>query len=356
MKHLRFIWLAAVAIMMAACGHDNPEPSDVLVGKGVFVLNEGTFTYANASLTWYDPEADTVANNLFYRVNGSPIGDVGESLCLLNGYLYIVVNSSNYIYKVNAGSIYCDTLQPYILTDFYSPRHMWPVAPNKAYVSDLEGSGLWIIDPVTMTHTGSVEMGKPTENIVQVGNELYVNNWSNFYMNTVENNTVQVVDINSDTKVAEIEVGKEPNSLVVDKNGKVWTLCSGGYDGMHMPVLCCIDPMTKQVVKRFEFPAGYPTCYPGYLNINKTGETLYFINKDVYSMSIDSDALPTTPFITAEEGVMFYNMKVNPENGEIYVTDAKNYTQNGQVFRYTSDGVKLSVFSAGICPSSILFN
>ena len=53
---------------------------------------------------------------------------------------------------------------------------------------------------------------------------------------------------------------------------------------------------------------------------------------------------------------MFYKIAVNPENGDIYVSDAKTYVQNGTVYRYSSDGVLLSSFDAGICPGFMLFN
>ena len=36
-------------------------------------------------------------------------------------------------------------------------------------------------------------MGKTTENMVRVGDEVYVTNWSNYYQPETENNTVQVI-------------------------------------------------------------------------------------------------------------------------------------------------------------------
>ena len=216
---------------------DTIEPADdtivpsLVVGKGVFVINEGNFSYANSSLTFYDTEKDSVINNLFYRVNGAPIGDVGQSLALIDGKLYIVVNSSNYIYKMDASTIKINLNQPYMLTGFVQPRFMHVVAPNKAYVSDIASTVLWIINPKDMTHTGNIEMGKSTETMLQVGRELYVTNWSRYYIEGMTNNTVQVVDINNDVKVADIQVGSEPNGIVVDKDGMVWVLCEGdSYD------------------------------------------------------------------------------------------------------------------------------
>ena len=73
MKKVNLILLALVAAMLFSC---KPEPTPTPVDpsdttsvnlKGVFVLNEGVYQFSNGSLTFYDPEADTVANNLFYK-------------------------------------------------------------------------------------------------------------------------------------------------------------------------------------------------------------------------------------------------------------------------------------------------
>lgn len=353
--------LCGLLLVLASCGPKDPLPQpDVTIGKGVFVINEGNYTYANSSLTFYNPMMDTVANNLFYRVNGAPIGDVGQSLAMVDGSLYLVVNNSNYIYKVNANTIVCDTTQPYMITDFVQPRYMLPVSPTKAYVSDLASTELWIINPREMTHTGTVSMGKSTETMVQVGQELYVTNWSRAYIEGMENNTVQVVDLNNDVKVADITVGSEPKGMVVDKNGMIWVLCEGdSYDlAANVPsTLWQINPMTKAatLVKTFEKSALN-------LAINPSGNRLYLVyggdwthGGDLHSIDI---ANPTEfeAFTIPSEGRQFYGVFVNPENGEIYLSDAKNYTVNGTVYRYSNDGVLLSSFDAGICPGNMVFN
>lgn len=355
------IFLCSLVLFLTSCNPDDPVTPDVMtVGKGVFVINEGTYTYANSTLTFYDPAMDTVANNLFYRVNGSPIGDVGQSLCLLDGKLYIVVNNSNYIYKVDASTIVCDTTQPYMLTDFVSPRYMMPVAADKAYVSDLASTQLWIVNPVEMTHTGHVDMGKSTETMVKVGQELYVTNWSRAYITGMENNTVQVVDINSDQKVADIQVGCEPNGMVVDKNGMVWVLCEGdSYDLLaEVPsTLWQINPTAKEATLVWTFEKSALN-----LAIDPTGTYLYciyggdwIVGGDLHRINV---AHPTEfdDFLIPADGKMFYKIAVNPENGDIYLSDAKNYTTNGTVYRYSSDGELLSKFNAGICPGYMLFN
>lgn len=373
MKKLFFFLACLVALTITSCKPDplpdDPTPDDPTtdtvepvvptIAKGVFVINEGNFTYANSTLTFYDPEMDTVANNLFYRANGAPIGDVGQSLTMIDGKLYIVVNASNYIYKVDANTIKCDLTQPYMIADFVQPRYMLPIAPNKAYVSDLASTELFIINPQDMTHTGSIHMGKSTETMVQVGQEVYVTNWSKVYIPDMVNNTVQVVDANNDVKVADITVGKEPNSMVVDKNGQVWVLCEGAMWDLEpgKPELWKIDPMTKQATLMVTF-----TETTLNLAIDPSGSYLYYVRGgdwvnggDVHRVSIDTPTEEDS-FVIPSEGRMFYKVFVNPNNGDIYLSDAKTYVQNGTVYRYSSDGVLLKSFDAGICPGFMLFN
>ena len=350
-----FLWLF-VLFMMVACGPDPVEPLDPTmptIGKGVLVLNEGSYTNANSTLTFYDTERDTVMNQLFYRVNGAPIGDVGQSLCLLDGKLYIVVNNSKYIYKVDAQTIQCDTTRPYKLDGvLLSPRYMVPVAANKAYVSDLISKELWIVDPQTMTLSGTVSMGKPTETMVQVGRELFLTNYSRYYANDIQNNTVQVVDVENDVKVAEIEVGYEPNGMVVDESGMVWVLCEGDVNDFDVPsTLWQIDPRQKRATLKRTFEGKAMN-----LAIDNTGRFLYYLHEgDVHRCSIQAPEVDDA-FCIPAEGRLLYKIAVNPNNGELYVSDAKNYLVNGSVYRYTSDGLLLGSFDAGICPGFMLFN
>ena len=338
------------------------------------MLNEGDYQFANSSLTFYDIEADTVVNDLFYKVNNAPLGDVAESMALVDGKLYIVVNNSKYIYKVDANTIVCDTTKPYKLGGFYSPREILFVAPDKAYVTDIVGTNIWIINPQEMKHTGTIAMGNTTEKMLRVGNELFVSNWSYYYTDAYSHdsyNTVQVVDLNNDVKVADIEVGKEPNTMVVDKYGHVWVLCEGrswdeDYDAEGMPygenpTLWEIDPMLRTAELRYEFNGPYEDDdeikgVATTLRANPAGDQFYMIyNNEVRRFDLATLSLSETFRITPEPQGLFYNMAVEPRTGELYIADAKNYMKNGTVYRYTSDGLLLASFEAGLIPSAMLF-
>ena len=78
-------------------------------------------------------------------------------------------------------------------------------------------------------------------------------------------------------------------------------------------------------------------------------------NNEVRRYDLATSSLSETFRITSGEGGLFYNMAVDPKTGDLYVTDAKNYMMNGMVFRYSSDGLLLASFEAGLIPSAMLF-
>ena len=243
------------------------------------------------------------------------------------------------------------------LGDLTSSRHIISINKNKAYVSDLGSTGLWIINPETMQKSGFIELGNTTEKMLRVDDEVIVTNWSNFYQPNTSNSTVQFVDVNTDELVGEVEVSAEPNSIVLDKNDNVWVLCGGGYMPPFEPALFCINPKTRQIIKRFDFQQGN---YPSSLVIDNLKENIYFLNGgfeslDLFKMSVDDETLPTTPFINSQTHV-FYNVAISPTDGDIYITDVKNYLQNGDVLRYTSEGDYVTSFEAGIVPGFMLFS
>ena len=63
-----------------------------------------------------------------------------------------------------------------------------------------------------------------------------------------------------------------------------------------------------------------------------------------------------TLFITDGTNLqMPYGITVNPLNGDVYITDAHNFTVTGDVFCFDKNGKKKFSFSAGLNPSAIVF-
>ena len=107
----RNLILFLLLIFLSSCMKDDQWVKDhlqqgntTLADGGLFVVNEGNFMYGNATLTYYDTLKREVQNDLFYKVNGLPLGDVAESMTIWNSHGYVVVNNSGKIYVMDTGN------------------------------------------------------------------------------------------------------------------------------------------------------------------------------------------------------------------------------------------------------------
>ena len=184
-----------------------------------------------------------------------------------------------------------------------------------------------------------------TEQMVQYGKYVFVNCWS--YQNRILR-----IDTETDRVDAELVVGIQPTSLVMDKNHKLWTITDGGYEGSpygyEAPALYRIDAATFRIEQKFPFKLGDS---PSEVQINGTGDKIFWINDDIWSMNVDDEHVPVRPFLKYR-GTKYYGLTVNPRNGDVYVADAIDYQQPGVIYRYTADGEPVDEFYAGIAPGA----
>jgi hypothetical protein len=71
-------------------------------------------------------------------------------------------------------------------------------------------------------------------------------------------------------------------------------------------------------------------------------------------MNIASSELPSETLIP-ESGHSFYKLGINPDNNDIFVTDAIDYQQNGYLMYYNPEGTLVSSQLADIIPGSMCF-
>jgi len=313
---------------------------------GVFVVNEGQFMAGNGDVTFYDKVSKSVANNLFFTVNQRPPGDVLQSITFTADHAYLVVNNSNTIEVVDLDSFKVIST----INSFEMPRQM-KVSGTTGYVSQIGSGNIAIVDLATRKVTGFMPGEKSTDHLLITGNRLFAANWTSWFINK-PNNTVMVYDLNTRALIDSVVVTKEPNSMVKDADGMVWVLSSGGYMGEEYPALTCFNPNTLQIIKTIPFPDKFMS--PSLLAVSPDGRSLYFVNGDVFRMNIVDAVLPQTAFIP-HDNRSIYGLGTDPVNGEIYLTDARDFQSPGKVFRYSQQGALLDELSVGINPSGIFF-
>jgi Domain of unknown function (DUF5074) len=362
MTFRRWIYIGLSLLFITGCMKEDQlwdleQPDSSAPGKGVFVCNEGNFMYGNASLTYYDPETGEVLNDVFYNTNALPLGDVAQSMTIRDSLAYVVVNNSGRIYVFNTTSFELKGK----ITGLTSPRHMHFISDEKAYVTDLYARSIAVVNPASREVTGSIPVSNhsqdfyqhATEQMLQYDKYVYTNCWS-------YDNQVLVIDSETDCVVDSIEVLKQPNSMVLDREFALWVLCDGGEDGSpygsEAGGLLKIEAGSRQVDLIHRFAQGER---PTSLNINGRGDTLYYLNGDVYCFATGSSGEPELLIKSPYEGSAtagFYGLDVDPVSSELYVADAIDFVQRGMVYRYSSTGNPLDTFRTGIVPGSFCFN
>ncbi len=330
-----------------------------MVDKGVFIINEGNFTYGNASLSYYSLDSNKVINNIFYETNALPLGDVAQSMTINDSLGYIVVNNSGKIYIININTFKYKAK----ITGLVSPRYIHFVNSQKVYITDMYSKQISIYSPLLNEITGSINIDNGNAGFLQHSGEamlqyndfVYVNCWS-------YDNTILVVNTQTDMVVDSIKVEKQPNSMALDKDNNLWVLSDGGFAGSSYgqtkPALTKINLQTNTITKKYVF--SNIDASPTHLCINQTKDTLFYINGSwggavanggICSMPIYSSELHETALINTGTKIT-YGLFYDNSSKSLFFSDAIDNAQNGIVYRCQTNGVITDTIKVGINPGT----
>jgi YVTN family beta-propeller protein len=330
-------------------GEINTGASQFRHGDGVFIINEGNFGNGNGSVSFFNIDSLEIYNEIFYTANNRPPGDVPFSMTLIDDEAWLVVNNSARVEVLDM----TDMTSVAVIDGLTSPRFLLPVNGHKAYVSDLYSPEVSIIGLVSKQPEGAISIGRSSEQMVMAGGLVFAASWSGYGFPSIENNMLMVIDPETDMVVDSVIVGKEPNSMVVDHQGLLWVLCSGGFTGEELPTLWRIHPQTLQTEAVFTFSDIHSS--PTSLCLNGNRDTLFYLNRGVFRMPVAGQYLPADPWI-AEGERLFYALGVHPVTSSVFVSDAIDYQQRGMIYYYDHNGVLLGSYRAGIIPGRFVFN
>ncbi|HVD99192.1 MAG TPA: DUF5074 domain-containing protein [Cytophagaceae bacterium] len=323
-----------------------PVVDDQTLKSKVYILNEGNFNSGNASVSLYDRTFNKVYNDLFSSANNRPIGDVLQSMCLVNDKAYFVVNNSNKIEITNTFPL----LSTGTISNLALPRYMVAVNSNKAYVTEYvsyAGNGrISIIDLTNNNVTSTIPLGYLPEAMILVDGKMYV---------TISGeDKVTVINTTTDLVESSITVTSSPSNIVKDANGKLWVLCAGYTDYVTPSnstpgALVKINPANGTVENTLAFSDVNGS--PFRLAINGSGNTLYYgYENAVYQQSITATSLSSTPLINRN----FYGLGVDPVSGNVYV-GSYGFSSNQYMIRYNSNGNLIDSTQVGVGPNGFVF-
>ena len=347
-KSLLFVTLAALAL--ASCKKDDDAvPETPKVTTGVYVLNEGGFGQNNTTLTYYSFSTNTPTTDFYANKNGSGLGDTGNDILLYGGKIYIVMNVSSYVEVANAFTAASIKKLQFKTASNAARQPRYAVGyKNKVLVSSYDGT-VAVIDTTTLAIEKFITVGSNPEQMAVSGDKLYVANSGG--LSATFDSTLSVIDLNSFTETQKIRVGINPGAVTADNSGNVYVACTGNY-GNIKPKLVKVSTSTNTVAKSADTAAGKIRFYNG--SLYATGG--YLGSAKMRKLSTTDFSAATSNFITDGTAIQTpYGLNIDNATGDVYVTDAKNYTSAGTVFCFDQTGkLKFSFSTApGISPNTV---
>jgi DNA-binding beta-propeller fold protein YncE len=312
----------------------------------VYVLNQGAFMQGNASITAYDPATGEVQQNVFQQANERPIGDIAQHSALMNGKLYVLISNSNKLEIVNPETFVAETT---IFVDDFggsSPTWIQQVSETKAYISNLTGTTVSILDLESDEITGSIEVGPNPEGIAVTNGKAYI-----ALTEFGEGQEIAIVDITGDSLIETLQVHDNPRFPFVAEDGLVWVLSTGNYGFGDLPEsfgqLRAVDPETDTVVETIELGGK-----PGQVQYDAAADQVYVLNGGIQQVDLGSGEV-TEEFFS--ETAYFSLGLWQGDESAFYAGFAPDFSSAGRVDILNAEGDVMDEFTTGTGPGFVQF-
>lgn len=343
------ICIFIVAIFFG-CSKNSPTSSHQQIGtsvKGIYIVNEGGFGKSNASLSFYLPDSHKVYQNIFETANNRALGDVANDMVVFDNKGYIVVQNSN---KIEVISLETKKSLGILSLPGKTPNKILIISSSKGYVSNLYKQSVTSFNPQTLAVLrDSIAVGQNPQSMAYANGKIYVCNSG--YGN---DNSVSVIDAAKDEVINTIVTASGPSEIAVDKNNKLVVLCTGYSDWANSANdtpgnISIIDPALDSVVHTISLPLAQ-FGHPSELSLTSEGDGFTFTKQGVTKFSTISGTITTESFISKSG----YSLKIDGDDGGVFVGDAKDFVQNGMLYYYDKQGFLKDSVQTGIIPGTIV--
>jgi hypothetical protein len=285
----------------------------------------------------------------FKRRTVTRLGDVGQSMFVKDSIAFVVVNNSAKIEVVKLPSF--QKLRT-ITINGSSPRNILLFNDSIAYVTELFAKKIWVLNCQTGSVVTTIATQGWTENIIKIDDNIFVQQKINTTLTSTFATLLKVNASNQNAQYNNTFGGRDVTGMVKDKFDRIWIAvdedtAQGLYAGFY-----CFD---KDLVEQKSFFYSSYNHHPSRLCIDSHGEKIVYADKDVFTFTVDENAIPVTPVISSR-GKNIYAMDIDPASDDIYLSDALDFVQQSRIYRYNKSGTLIHSFTAGIIAGNFAFN
>ncbi|MDR3652252.1 MAG: YncE family protein [Paludibacter sp.] len=345
--------------LLAACDDmkDVATPIDLPATPGetgqMYVLSEGLFNMNNSTLGLLNFDNRTFNSDYFLFQNNRGLGDTANDMKIYGSRLWIVVNVSSQVEVIDLKSGISIKRIPFFNSNNVArqPRYI-AFYSNKAYVCSFDGT-VERIDTTSLAIDAVTSVGRNPDGITVANGKLYVSNSGGLDIPNYDS-TVSVVNLNTFTEMKKITVGLNPYKLDTDNEGNVYAV-SRGNNGNIKAKWARINTQTDEVAQTFnDLPV---------VNFTIHNDTAYMYNFDYVSnmywiktFDCKTERIISNNFITDSTVLERpFGIYVHPTNGNVYLTDARNYTTKGDLFCFSRNGMlRYKMENVGLNPNTVI--
>ena len=353
-------------LFFIACDDLEDKPSIVPESNGdvfetgtaeMYILSEGLFNQNNSSLARYSFNRQRCTNNYFSANNQRGLGDTANDIAIYGNKIYVVVNVSSTVEVIDfpTGK---SIRQISMLRDNGSSRQPRAIAfdKDKAYICSYDGT-VARIDTTSLEIEEIVTVGRNAEDICVQNGKLYVSNSGGLdYSGPGVDTTVSVIDITTFKETKKIEVGPNPGKILPGLEEAVYVVTRGTDIEAGDYHLVKIDSRTDAVATTYDekvlsFAIDGPIAYL---------YTYDYQTKDsaIKVFDLNAGTVIRDNFITDGTAIQTpFSIQLNPFSGNVYITEAYNYTVKGDVLCFNQQGqLQYRLNDIGLNPNTVVFS
>lgn len=347
-----------LGLCLVACTKDDPEvdaPSNNFqFERGLYVLNEGSMGHNTASLDFLNLKNRDFISDVFTAANPESVlglGDTGNDLQVHGACLYAVINGSNKVEIMNARNALS-----LAQINIDAPRSIAFDAHEQAYVSsfvspaaDAPRGQVVRFDLTTYEITGRCLVGMGPEEMVVIGDSLYVANSCDPINYTNFENSISIIDLNTFEVVGSIEVAPNLRHLRVDADGNLWVNSQGNYGDIGYNL-----HRVRRVADSWKVD-----------NLNIACENFTIAKAGIFGFSpswqpeisyfhVDPSTLNVSTWnFQEQENIKTPSTMIFMPDSTFYITDAKNYVSSGVLRAYDKKGQLKAQYTTGDIPGHL---
>lgn len=347
---LLFGLIATAFIGCSDNGNDEPSLSGENLGKGYYILCEGLMGRNNSSLDFYDTEKNETTFDVFLEKNAVGLGETANDMIEHGGKLYIAVTGSNCIMVVNKNT--GEKTRQIILNtgDNPQPRQL-AFYGNSLYVACFDGTVCKINPDNGRIECHASTQGRNPDGIAIVNDKVYVSNSGGLdYPNY--DNTISVLNSSDLGFVKKIDVGSNPGILRA-YNDRIIALVRGNYADIPCQILK-INTNNDQIEDRVNVSLS---------SYDISGDKIIYCNTDYSSgtnvyKTLDINNLQAAPenFIRSIPNNVSIQLpyRISCTEANVFITDAKDYSSNGECFVFDTEGNFINRFATSTNPTTVI--